>query len=87
MNNTNRALYFSNFVGITVTIPTDYLVIVNIVANILTIPSNILLLLLFVCVPLVPKPIAILATKKINLMVKINFYQQKILFVAMFLLQ
>ena len=50
MNNTNIALYFSKFVGITGTIPTDHLVIVNIVGNISTIPSDALLLLQFICV-------------------------------------
>ena len=64
MNNTNITLYFSKFFGITVTIRTDYLVIVNIVGNVLTIPSDAFLLLQFIRVHLAPKLMAILPTKK-----------------------
>ena len=34
MNNTNIALYFSKFVGVTITIPIEHLPIVNIIGNV-----------------------------------------------------
>lgn len=64
MNNTNVALYFSQFVGITVTISTEHLDIVNIVGNVLTIPLDALLLLQFICVPLAPQSHSHFTNKK-----------------------
>ena len=75
MNNTNRALYLSNFVGINVTIPTEHLAIINIVGNVLTVPLDALLLLQFICVPLASQTHSHFTNKKIHLMVKITFYQ------------
>jgi len=86
MNNTNIAFFFSQFVCMTITIPTKYLDIVNIVGNVLTIPSDALLQLQIICVPLVLETHSHFINKQINLIVKIYFYQQKILFVARFLL-
>ena len=85
MNYNNIAFYFPQFVGITVKIPTKHLDIINIIGNVLTIPLDALLLLQFICVRLAPPTHSHFTSKQINLMVKINFYQQKILFVARFL--
>ena len=77
MNNPNIAFYFSQFVDITVTIPTKHLDIINIVGNILTIPSDALLLLQFICILLAPQTHSHFTNKQINLMVKINLTNRK----------
>jgi len=67
--------------------PSEHLVIINIVGDVLTMPLDALLLLQFICVPLAPQTHSHFTDEKNHLMVKINFYQHNILFITRFLLQ